>query len=97
VATSGGSAPRGAVLRRFAEVEVGDPPADALERALRLAAAGDEAALAAVRELGPLGAGVLLAAARHAAARNAAAPTDAATLAREAHAAYVAPWLDEGR
>jgi MoxR-like ATPase len=97
VATSGGTAPWGAALRRFAAVELGDPPADALERALRLAAGADEAALAAVRELGPLGAGVLLAAARHAAARNAAAPTDAATLARELHAAYVVPLLDEGR
>ena len=37
---------------------------------------------------------MLLAAARHAAARNAAAPADAATLAREAFAAYVAPAAD---
>jgi MoxR-like ATPase len=100
VATWGGDAPRGAVLRRFAVVEVAGPPPDALRRALHDAARGDPAALAAaerlqaVGQIAPLGAGVLLDAARHAAARNAAAPTDTATLAREAFAAYVAPLLD---
>jgi MoxR-like ATPase len=101
VATWGGGAPRGAVLRRFAVVEVAGPPPDALRRALHDAAGGDPAALAAaerlqaVNQIAPLGAGVLLDAARHAAARNAAAPADTATLAREAFAAYVAPLLDE--
>jgi MoxR-like ATPase len=101
VATWGGGAPRGAVLRRFAVVEVAGPPPEALRRALYDAAGGDAAALAAVARLqavgqiAPLGAGVLLDAARHAAARNAAAPADTATLAREAFAAYVAPLLDE--
>jgi MoxR-like ATPase len=102
VATWGGSHPRGAVLRRFAVVEVAAPPPDDLRRALHAAAGGDPAALAAaerlqsVGQIAPLGAGVLLDAARHAAARNAAAPADAATLAREAFAAYVAPLLRDG-
>ncbi len=101
VATWGGAAPRGAVLRRFAVVEVAGPPPEALRRALHDAAGGDPTALAAVErvqavgQIAPLGAGVLLDAARHAAGRNAAAPADAATLAREAFAAYVAPLLDE--
>ena len=68
---------------------------------------GDPVAAAAVkrllgaRELGPVGAGAFLAAARFAAARNAAAPADERTLAREALTAYVAPLLghldDDGR
>jgi MoxR-like ATPase len=95
--------PRGsaALLRRFATVEVPPPPRDALEAALRAAAQGDPTALAAAERLlaladvAPLGAGVFLDAARHAAARHAAAPADAATLAREAYDAYLAPLLGD--
>ena len=87
-----------AVLGRLAFIEV--PPHAALEAAVD-EAAGDPAAAAAVkrllplRELAPLGAGPFLAAARHAAERRAAAPADEATLAREVHAAYLAPLLGE--
>ena len=109
VATAGpagleGSAP---LVRRFAHVRL-PAPADAdLHAAIDAAAAGDPVAAAAVkrllgaRELGPVGAGAFLAAARFAAARNAAAPADERTLAREALTAYVAPLLghldDDGR
>jgi MoxR-like ATPase len=101
--------PRGsaALLRRFAVIEVPPPPRDALTAAVRAAANGDPTVLAAVERLlaladvAPLGAGVLLDAARHAAARHAAAPADAAALAHEAYDAYVAPLLpdldDDGR
>ncbi len=70
-------------------------------RAIEDAANGDATAARAVQrlrplaEIAPLGAGVFLAAARHAAARNAAAPADEATLAREAFAAYFAPLLGD--
>jgi hypothetical protein len=89
------------VLRRFAVVEVGAPTADELRAALYETTGGDAAAtraverLVALAELGPLGAGVFLDAARHAAARQAAVPTDESTLARELYAAYVAPLLGE--
>ena len=72
VATWGGRPPRGAVLRRFAVVEVLGPPVDQLRAALHDAAGGDpNAAHAAERllplaEIAPLGAGVFLDAARHA-------------------------------
>jgi hypothetical protein len=62
---------------------------------------GDTVAAAAVkrllgaRELGPVGAGAFLAAARFTAARNAAAATDEGTLAREALAAHIAPLLGD--
>jgi energy-coupling factor transporter ATP-binding protein EcfA2 len=85
-----------AVLGRFAVIDV--PPHAALEPAID-EAAGDPVAAAAVRrllplrELAPLGAGPFLAAARHAASRRAVAPADEATLAREVHAAYLAPLL----
>jgi MoxR-like ATPase len=101
VATSG-TPPRDGQLRRFAAVEVAAPSADVLRAALQEAAGGDATAAAAASRLltladaAPLGAGVFLAAARHAAARNAAAPTDERTLAHEAYVAYVAPLLGEG-
>jgi MoxR-like ATPase len=88
-----------ALLRRFAVVEVPPPAGHVLVEALSAAAGGDATAMAAVArllplaEVAPLGAGVFLDAARHAAARQAAAPTDDATLARDAFAAYVAPLL----
>jgi hypothetical protein len=102
VATWSGPLPRASVLRRFAVVEVGGPSPEALRAALREATQGDATAAAAAERLlpladsAPIGAGVFLAAARHAAARNAAAPADAATLAREAYAAHLAPLLDDG-
>jgi hypothetical protein len=96
-----------ALLRRFAVVEVPPPSREALEGAVHAAAGGEPTVVAAIRrllplaELTPLGAGVFLDAARHAAARHAAAPADAATLAREAYTAYVAPLVaqldEEGR
>jgi hypothetical protein len=101
VATWSGPLPRASVLRRFAVVEVGGPPAEALRAALRAAAQGDATAAAAAERLlpladaAPIGAGVFLAAARHAAERNAVAPADAATLAREAYAAHMAPLLGD--
>jgi MoxR-like ATPase len=99
VATWGGAPPAARVLRRFAVVEVGRPPADTLRAAIEAAANGDPTAAAAAQRLADgsaLGAGVFLDAARHAAARNAAAPTDEATLARELYAAYVAPLAEPG-
>jgi hypothetical protein len=101
VATWSGPLPQASVLRRFAVVEVGGPPAEALRSAIRAAAQGDATAAAAAERLlpladtAPIGAGVFLAAARHAAERNAIAPADAATLAREAYAAYIAPLLGD--
>jgi MoxR-like ATPase len=88
-----------ALLGRFAIVEL--PDHESLEAAIAEAAGNDPVAAAAVtrllalRELAPLGAGPFLAAARHAAARRAAAPADELTLAREVHAAYLAPLLGE--
>ena len=95
------------LVRRFAHVRV-PPPAEAdLYAAIDAAAGGDPVAAAAVkrllaaRELGRVGAGAFVAAARFAAARNAAEPTDERTLAHEALTAHVAPLLigldDEGR
>ncbi len=97
VATWNGGSPAGAVLRRFAVIEVAAPSAGEVRALVEKVAGGDPVATAAVgrlldqKELATLGAGVFLDAARHAAARNAAAPADAATLAREAFVAYVAP------
>jgi MoxR-like ATPase len=88
-----------AVLGRLAFVEV--PAHDDLNAAIEEAAGGDAVAAAAVarllplREVGPLGAGPFLAAARHAAGRRAAADTDQATLTREVYTAYLAPLLGE--
>jgi hypothetical protein len=88
-----------ALLARFAFVAV--PEHDDLEAAIAAAAGDDPVVAAAVRrllplrELGPLGAGPFLAAAAHAAERRAAEPADEATLAREVHAAYLAPLLDD--
>ena len=90
-----------ALLRRFAVVEVLAPAGQVLVEAVNVAARGDATAAAAVArlvplaEVAPLGAGVFIDAARHAAARHAAAPTDEATLARDAYAAYIAPLLGE--
>ena len=88
-------------MRRFAHVHV-PPPGDAdLAAAIDAAAGGDASAAAAVkrllgaRELGPVGTGAFLAAARFAAGRNAAAPAGERTLAREALAAHIAPLLGE--
>jgi MoxR-like ATPase len=106
VATYNGGSPTAAILRRFAVIDVAAPSADELRALLHQAANGDPTAsraagrLLQLAELAPIGAGVFLDAARHAAARNAAVPTDEATLAREAYAAYVAPVhpdLDERR
>jgi hypothetical protein len=109
VATAGAAGLRGSapLIRRFAHVSVPAPPDADLHAAIDAAAGGDPVAAAAVkrllgaRELGPVGAGAFLAAARFAAARNAAAPTDERTLAHEALAAHVAPLLgaldDDGR
>ena len=72
-----------------------------LEAAIADAAGGDATAAAAVRrllplrELAPLGAGLFLAAARHAAERNRDEPADERTLAREVLTAYLSPLLDE--
>jgi MoxR-like ATPase len=100
-AAAGGLAGSAALVRRFAHVHV-PPPGDAeLAAAIDSAAGGDATAAAAVkrllgaRDLGPVGTGAFLAAARFAAARNAAAPADETTLAREALAAHVAPLLGE--
>jgi hypothetical protein len=109
VATAGPGGLHGsaALVGRFAHIHV-PAPADAdLHAAIDAAAGGDPVAAAAAkrllgaRELGPVGAGAFLAAARFAAARNAAAPADEGTLAHEALAAHVTPLLsdldDEGR
>jgi MoxR-like ATPase len=103
IATWGGAPPSGdeAVLRRFAAVEVTGPTDEELKIVLALAANGDPTAsraaeqLLAFRDLAPLGAGVFVAAARHAAARQAAAPAEDRTLAREAFDAYLRPLLGE--
>jgi hypothetical protein len=109
VATAGPAGLDGsaALVRRFAHVRVPAPDDAELHAAIDAAAGGDPVAAAAVRrllgarELGPVGAGAFLAAARFAAARNAAAPADERTLAREALTAHVAPLLtgldDDGR
>ena len=109
VATAGAAGLTGspALVRRFAHVHV-PPPDDAeLHRAIEAAAGGDAVAADAVkrllgaRELGPVGTGAFLAAARFAAARNAEVPAGERTLAREALAAHIAPLLgtldEEGR
>ena len=109
VATAGSAGLSGsaALVRRFAHVRV-PPPADAdLHAAIDAAAGGDPVAAAAVkrllgaRELGRIGAGAFVTAARFAAARNAAEPADERTLAHEALTAHVAPVLgdldEEGR
>jgi MoxR-like ATPase len=88
-----------ALLGCFAFVEV--PDHQDLEAAIDEAAGGDATAAAVVRrllpvrDLAPLGAGPFLAAARHAAERRATARADEAILARELHAAYLAPLLGD--
>jgi dynein-related subfamily AAA family protein len=90
-----------ALLRRFACVEVAAPPEDELVRLIDAAAGGDASAAGAarrllgVRELRELGAGVFVAAARHAAERNALEPAGEGELARECLATYVRPLLGE--
>ena len=97
VATWNNGSPAGAVLRRFAVIEVTAPSSDEVRALVEKASGGDPVASAAAGrllaqpQLAGLGAGVFLDAARHAAARNAAVPADEATLAREAFVAYVAP------
>jgi energy-coupling factor transporter ATP-binding protein EcfA2 len=103
VATAGATGLRGSapLIRRFAHIHVPAPPDPDLHAAIDAAAGGDQVAASAVRrllgarELGPVGTGAFLAAARFAAARNAAAPADERTLAHEALAAHVAPLLGE--
>jgi MoxR-like ATPase len=88
-----------ALVRRFAHVYV--PPQHDTDLALAIGAAAgsDSTAASAIRrliparELGPVGTGAFLDAARFAARRNAAAPADEVTLAREALAAHIAPVL----
>ena len=101
VATAAGPRLAGspALVSRFVHVRV-PPPADAdVAAAIDAAAGGDPTAAAAVRrlvgarELGPVGMGAFLAAARFAAARNASAPAAEPTLAREALDAHIAPLL----
>jgi MoxR-like ATPase len=100
-AAAGGLAGSAALVRRFAHVHVPPPGEAELAAAIDSAAGGDATAAAAAkrllgaRDLGPVGTGAFLAAARFAAARNAAAPADELTLAREALAAHVAPLLGE--
>ncbi len=100
-AAAGGLAGSAALVRRFAHVDVPAPGDAELAAAIDAAAGGDATAAAAAkrllgaRDIGPVGTGAFLAAARFAAARNAAAPADEATLAREALAAHVAPLLGE--
>jgi hypothetical protein len=102
VATSEGAL-RGsaALLRRFARVPVLAPDDAELTRLIDAAAGGDASAAGAarrllgVRELRDIGAGVFLAAARHAAEHNALEPAGEAELARECLAAYVRPLLGE--
>ena len=83
-----------ALVRRFAHVHVPPPSEADLAAAIDAAAGGRGAAirrLLPARELGPVGAGAFLDAARYAAARGGA---DEATLAREALEAFVAPLLE---
>jgi MoxR-like ATPase len=83
-----------ALVRRFAHVNVPPPTDSDLTAAIDAAAGAGAAAirrLLPVRELGAVGAGAFLDAARYAAARGSA---DEATLAREALEAFIAPLLD---
>jgi hypothetical protein len=70
-----------------------------MEEVLHTAAGGHPSVVAAIRrllparDLGPVGTGAFVDAARYAAARHAASPADETTLAREALAAFVAPLL----
>jgi hypothetical protein len=90
-----------ALLRRFAVVRVPAPAEGDLGQLIETAAAGDAVAAAAtrrllgVREIADLGAGVFVAAARHAAERNALEQAGEAELARELLDAYVRPLLGE--
>jgi hypothetical protein len=103
IATWGGTPPPAdaAVMRRFAIVEVTGPTLEEMRIVLSFAANGDPTAsraaerLLGLMDLAPLGAGIFVAAARHAAARQAAAATDDLTLAREAYVAYLRPLLGE--
>jgi hypothetical protein len=82
-----------ALVRRFAHVHVPPPSESDLGAAIDAAAGTGAAAirrLLPARELGPVGAGAFLDAARYAAARPGA---DEATLAREALDAFIAPLL----
>jgi len=96
VATWNGSPPRGAsVLRRFAAVDVARPPMETLRALLAQDDPQAKEAVETLLALGlPLGAGVLIEAANHIRTRQASVPTDAATLADEAIAAYISPLLE---
>jgi len=96
VATWNGAPPRGAnVLRRFAAIDVTRPPANELKALLHQSDAQAAEAVETLLALGmPVGAGVLIEAANHIRARQAAVPTDAATLADEAVAAYISPLIE---
>jgi hypothetical protein len=89
----------GALIGRFAAVELLPPADNDLSSLLARAAGGDEVAAAAARRLlplrdvRPLGAGVFLAAARHGAARRAIEAIGESALTRELQAVYVAPLL----
>jgi MoxR-like ATPase len=109
IATAGRKGVQGSpeLVRRFVHVKVPPPTPEQMNAAIDEASGGDVVAAAAAkrllgaREVGPVGTGALLDAARFAAARNAAAPTDERRLAREALAAHIEPLLgvldDEGR
>ena len=96
IATWNGSPPRGAsVLRRFAAIDVSRPPADVLKPLLAQQDPQAAEAVETLLALGvPLGAGVLIEAANHIRTRQASVPTDAATLADEAVAAYITPLIE---
>jgi hypothetical protein len=109
IATAGRKGLQGSpeLLRRFAHVKVPPPAADQMDAAIDEAAGGDAVAAGAAkrllgaREIGPVGTGAFLDAARFAAACNALAPTDERRLAREALAAHIEPLMglldDDGR
>lgn len=100
--TAGDGAPAAsaALLRRFAHVRLPAPEDADLAGLIDEAAGGDATAAGAVRrllplrELGDLGAGPFLDAARHAAERNALAAASEGELARECLAAYLEPQLE---
>jgi MoxR-like ATPase len=103
IATAGPGGLRGspALVRRFAHVALPPLAVAELTAAIEAACGGDQTAALAVarligaRDVGPVGTGAFLAAARFAAARNAVTPTTPAVLAREALAAHIEPLLGD--
>jgi len=89
-----------ALVRRFAYVSLPAPDDGELNDLIDAAADGDATAASAVRslltvrELGELGAGPFVDAARHAAERNALSSASESELARECLAAYLEPQLE---